>query len=313
MSSNGGAAGMWTGLKAAHVNLVARFASKFALRTGGGIVFLLLVVLTGLTVAGIFISPVESIIEQEDFQREARAAGQDLTAAKVIDEITKSDQFRTVIRWMAGGDEKETDYLLHENPALLSAFFIVLLMLFPYLACFGGFNQTSGDIQNRGLRYLLLRTERANIFFGRFAGTALFTLIYTAVLVVLLLLYVGFKLNIYSWGALASWGAQGLVALFFTALPYIALCAWLSAAIDSPFGSLVLTLLITTFSWGLIRAAAVPLRFDSDVGVKFLPWGWKYELLSGDPGTRLLAVGVMLGFTALLLVLGLRTFHKRDL
>ncbi len=46
---------------------------------------------------------------------------------------------------------------------------------------------------------------------------------------------------------------------------------------------------------------------------KLMPWGWKYDLLSHDIGTRLLAIAVMLGFTALFMVLGLRGFGKRDL
>ena len=313
MASSPSSGGMWNGLNAGHVGLVARFASKFALRTGGGLVFLLLVVISGLIVAWMFIAPVESIIEREGLRQAAAEQGEELTAGRAIDEITKAKEFRDVVQWMTGTDNEQADYLLRENPALLSAFFLVLLLMFPYLACFGGFNQTSGDIQSRGLRYLLLRTERANIFLGRFAGTILFTFIYTAVLVAVLLLYVGLKLKIYSAGALIAWGSQGLFALFLTAMPYIAFCAWMSAAIDSPFGSLILALICTTFSWALIRGFGVPLRYDGDTWVRLVPWGWKYDMLSGDLGTRLLAIGVMVGFTALFLVLGLRTFHRRDL
>ena len=313
MSSTADASGMWTGLNPGHVGLVARFASKFALRTGGGLVFLLLMVLTGLSVAGILITSVENLLERESVQRMGREAGEKLTTSRAIELITEQEMFRDTVQWMSGTNSQEADYLLKENPALLSVFFLILLALFPSLACFGAFNQTSGDIQNRGLRYLLLRTERANIFLGRFAGTVAFSLIYTAVLIAVLLLYIGFKLQIYPAGALISWGLQGLVALFFISLPYIALCAWMSAAIDSPFGSLVLCLLITDLSWVLIKMFCTVAHLDASVGLRFLPWGWKYELLSGDPGRRLLAIGVILGFTALCLLLGLRTFHKRDL
>ena len=41
--------------------------------------------------------------------------------------------------------------------------------------------------------------------------------------------------------------------------------------------------------------------------------GLEVDLLAQDPGTRILAYGVMLGFTALFLGLGLLTFSKRDL
>ena len=47
--------------------------------------------------------------------------------------------------------------------------------------------------------------------------------------------------------------------------------------------------------------------------LKVIPWGWKYELLSGDIGTRLLAYGVMVGFTIVFLYMGVRHFQKRDL
>ena len=45
----------------------------------------------------------------------------------------------------------------------------------PFVISFLAFNQISGDVQNHGLRYLLLRTARCNIFFGRFIGTVLFS------------------------------------------------------------------------------------------------------------------------------------------
>ena len=54
-------------------------------------------------------------------------------------------------------------FLLREQPALLSVMFLILLALEPFMMGFGGFNQLSGDIANRGLRYLLLRTGRRPI------------------------------------------------------------------------------------------------------------------------------------------------------
>lgn len=304
---------MWTGLNRGHVSLVARFWSKFALRTGGGLVFLLVLLLAGLSVAATFITPVEAIVKTAEMQRVAQQTGERIDVNRVIEEVSTNEQVRDAVTWITGGNEQQTSYLLVEQPALMSAILLLLLMLYPFLVCFGGFNQTSGDIQTRGLRYLLLRTERSNIFFGRFLGAAFFTILYVGLMLALIVVYIGAKLQIYSFGTLALWGLQGWVALVFLALPYLAMCSWISAAIDSPFGALVLVLLLASLPLAFLAAAASILRLDFASLGRILPWGWKYELLQGALGTRLLAMVVMVGFTGLFLLLGLRTFHKRDL
>jgi hypothetical protein len=304
---------MWTGLNLKHVALVARFWSRFALRTGGGLVFLLLLVISGLSVAAAFITPVEEIAKTRELREASREQGRELDTGTLIDEAAKTEEVRDVVSWIAEADSTQTDYLLETNPALLSAILLVLLMIIPYLACFGGFNQTSGDIQNRGLRYLLLRTERPNIFFGRFAGAAFFTLIYLGAVVTLVLLYVGLKLRIYAAGPLIGWGLQGYVALLFLTLPYLALCSWISAAIDSPFASLVLCFLVTGLPLAFLWALASVVNADFDAIARILPWGWKYDLLHGEAMKRLVAMLMMLLFTSVFLLIGLRSFHRRDL
>ena len=304
---------MWTGLNLSHVMLVARFASRFALRTGGGLIFLLILLVSGLGVAAAFIAPVEEMVKSELLQDVALDQGETLDVGVVIREVSEMPGVRRGVQAIVGGDERESTYLLAKNPALLSAIFVVMLILIPFLACFGGFNQTSGDIQNRGLRYLLLRTERVNIFLGRLLGVVLFTLIYVAALVALVLVYIGLKLQIYGAGELCWWGLQGYVALVLLVLPYMALCAWLSAAIDSPFGSLVLCLMLVGLPIAFLAALSAVARLPYETLSRFLPWGWKYELLSGDVGTRLVAITAMLGFTGLFVLVGLRTFSRRDL
>jgi hypothetical protein len=304
---------MWTGLNLGHVRLVARFWSRFALRTGGGLVFLLLLTVTGLSVAAAFITPLEEITKSKELREASREQGRELDAGALIDEGAKSEQVRDVVGWITSGDKAQTDYLLQTNPALLSAILLVLFIIVPFLTCFGGFNQTSGDIQNRGLRYLLLRTERSNIFFGRFLGATAFTLIYLGVVMLLIVLYIGLKLKIYGFSALFGWGLQGYVALVFLTLPYLALCSWISAGIDSPMGSLVICLLLAGIPMALMMALGAVFRVDYDAMVRVLPWGWKYDLLHGEVGRRLLAMFMMLLFTGLFLLIGLRTFHRRDL
>jgi hypothetical protein len=295
------------GLRWSHVFLLARYGARFALRTGGGIVFLVAVLVFGIGTAAVFITPAENLVE------ELREEGDDRPAGEVIDHILRQEPIPDAVKWVVGGDARQADYLLKDHPAVLSAIFLMLLVTYPFLTCFGAFNQTSGDIQSRGLRYLLLRTERQNVFVGRLVGTALFALVNTAVLVTLLALYVGLRLGVYDAASLFAWSLQGTVALILLSLPYIALCAWISASIDSPFASLVLCLLVTSFSWGFLGVLSQLARADYDAFVRAIPWGWKFDLLSVHLGTRLLAMGVMAAYTALFTWLGLRTFRNRDL
>jgi hypothetical protein len=44
----------------------------------------------------------------------------------------------------------QNDFLLHDKPALISLFLILLVVL-PFLSALAGFNQTAGDIGSRGL------------------------------------------------------------------------------------------------------------------------------------------------------------------
>jgi hypothetical protein len=228
-------------------------------------------------------------------------------------EVAESEEFVDLVEDVIGAGKDQARYWLQGNPALFSVIFLVLFWFFPFLACIGAFNQTAGDIGSRGLRYLLLRTERPNVFMGRFVGTVLFSAIASAVLLLLLLLYIGLKFRVYPWGDMILWTLQGYVAIFLLVLPYVAMCAWLSSHLDSAFASLSVCLLATGFPIFFIKSADAMAAVDLSWLMRLIPWGWKYELLDANLGARLFACGVMIGFTLLFLALGLRSFGKRDL
>jgi ABC-type Na+ efflux pump permease subunit len=289
-----------------HIWTIAKYHMRFSLRNGSGIVFLLLAIITSLIVASAFISPAEAIVEATN----ANLQDSGLDASKVIQEIGESNEAEGAINWLL--DEKDQGkYLLQEKPALLSCIMLIMLMLLPYLVCFGSFNQTSGDIANRGLRFLLLRTERPNIYIGRLLGTILFCLSTVIITVFLLVLYIQLKLDIYQGLSLWIWSFQGVLAFFLVCLPIIALCAWISSCIDSPFGSLALCLLAVAFPGIFFYFAGSALGIDSLD--KLWPTGWKFGMLNSHLGTVSLTALVLLAFTALFLWIGMSKFQKRDL
>ena len=295
-----------------HVWIIALYSMSFALRTGGGLIFLLIFLTMGLSVAAIFITPLEELVKVE--------GAESMTDPDISIKILESELVSEAVQWITSSDSVQSEYLLRENPALLSAILLILLIAVPFMTCFGAFNQTSGDISSKGLRYLLLRTERTNIFLGRFVGVLLFTILSAIGTMLVIVLYVQFKVGAYTGLGLWLWGFQGLIAIFFLSLPYTAICAWFSCMLDTPFGSLTICLLFTGFSLAFLYIIKMTLTGSMNVDseslgwlFKTMPWGWKYELLHGSIGVRVSAILAMLGFTAAFLFLGLRHFNKRDL
>jgi hypothetical protein len=90
------------------------------------------------------------------------------------------------------------------------------------------------------------------------------------------------------------------------------LCSWISAAFDSPFGSLVICQLVV---------GAVPLfaligrhTWEPLAAINYaLPWGVQHYLLHPDALLTAGAAAACLGYTAAFLGLGYRHFSKRDL
>ena len=194
-----------------HIRLISLYWSRYAVRSGSGLVYLMIALIFGLSVAHILIMPVEQLMSRQE--RETGQTDPEFVRQTIIDvgkPIVEFVSGRKSIRQIAqesatpqprrpadpndagakvtagekGADlDPWTSFLLERRPALLSAIFLVLLFGMPFVISFLAFNQVTGDIQSRGLRYLLLRTERSNIYFGRFLGAAIFSTAVTAVIV----------------------------------------------------------------------------------------------------------------------------------
>jgi ABC-2 family transporter protein len=299
-----------------HLRLISLHSMRHAIRGGSGLVFVLVTLVTGLCVAQAVIGPLE--LAQRGFGEMGLSGGETPEEIKEVG--------RAVVGWAIGESENPialpglkpseerpwTTYLLDDHPALLSIIFLILIFTLPFLVPFGAFNQVSGDAQSRGLRYLLLRTERSSIFLGRFIGTTLFAVVVMGLLVATIALYLGLKVRIYDPGALTLWSLRGYLALAILTVPYVALCAWISACIDSPFGSLTISNLIVI---GVLLFAAIgTISHESFRAVLFLlPWGLQNHLLHPSPLHFVGATLACAGYTAVFLYLGHRHFLRRDL
>lgn len=317
-----------------HASLIARYSARFSVRGGIGLVFLLLSLTFGLMVAHLLLQPVELTMREAPTRiRELDPVEQQRQALERL-----TEQASPVIAWMLStkksdasaepsrppgsrrpgrsdrdqGAEDWADYLLHDRPALLSAIFLVLLLGWPLVVALGAFDLFAGDIGSRQLRYQLLRADRSSIFVGRLLG-----MLITFVLVLLLVtttvtLYIGLKLPIYPWAELLGWAGYGSLALFVASVPYIALCAWISAAVNGPFTAVTVASLVIG---GIPLAAAFSKVSHEALGyvIYLLPWGYQIRLFHPEPLQVAMAAAGCTLTTAAFVWLGHRQFTRRDL
>ena len=305
-------------LDARHARLVCSYAFRHSVRGGTAIVYAVATFFFGLITAHLVLQPVEI---QVGF---IEARGGEISKADAVQELVRFA--RKPVEWAIGGQDvgrmsdpegnaearRWASYLIDEKPALLSAIWLILLVGLPFLVALGAFNQLSGDVQTKGIRYQLLRVARTNLYLGRFLAVALFTAGLLAAVVAIVAVYLGAEIQVYSAGALLGWSLWGFVALVIAALPYIALCSLISASVDSPFGSLTIANIVigAVPLFALIgRASWKPLAKVNYL----LPWGIQSWLLHPDASKVLLAVGACLGYTILFLWLGHLRFTRRDL
>ncbi len=319
-----------------HVLQIAGYASRTSVRGGIGLVFLLLSLTLGLTIAHWMLLGVERVarraVNPALYQTEEGRRDAELRA---IEEMTRPA--KSVVSWMLStkttsdapepprgrrpsGDNGDADveadkwaeFLLEERPALLSGIFLILLFSWPLVVSFGAFDLYASDIASRQLRYQLLRVDRSSVYFGRLLGLCTTLVVVLSVLGLTVTLYLGLKLGAYPWSEMLAWTALGTLMLIVLSLPYVALCGWISAAAGGSFTSLTLSsaviggipLLATTLSMWLDAARYVNW---------LLPWGFQLRLLHHDPVQIGLAVFGCLLQAAVFVWLGHRTFLRRDL
>ncbi|MEO8700398.1 MAG: hypothetical protein ABI867_10155 [Kofleriaceae bacterium] len=220
---------------------------------------------------------------------------------------------RQAIEWVISPEANQLEFLTEQKPAIVSAILVMLCLVTPLFSCLAGFNQTAGDIASKGLRFLLIRTERPNIFLGRFIGTFLFSAVVNLGLFAILALYMALRVKVHDPGDMVLWLLQGYLRLQLFVLPYIALCALVSASIDSAFGSLVIALMLA-YVYPLLITIGARANDVVAYGQYLTPWGYKYWLLEPVASAKFLgAAGIMIGFTAAIMFLGMNLFKKRDL
>ena len=80
-----------------HIRLIALYSMRFAMRTGGGIVFIMVLLTVGFSIASLFISPVEAMLANS-------GASTAETLAETYRQISTSDTIKSAVSWITGAD-----------------------------------------------------------------------------------------------------------------------------------------------------------------------------------------------------------------
>jgi ABC-type transport system involved in multi-copper enzyme maturation permease subunit len=291
----------------------ARNSMSHSLRSGSGVAFIVLTVLAGLTLANLAFAPIElGAIELDEFRTNVgKAIGVALSTAT----LQQGDAESFLGRLESGELQEITmwaQYLVLEQPMLLSLTVLLLGLVLPLLLPLGSFAVISGDVQHRSIRYLLPRTTRTSLLLGRLLGCLILSWLLIIGLLAAVVLYLGTVLSLYSWDELIPWAIRCLAALLVLSFPYISLGIFCSTIFRAPMVSLLTSagaaMAVPVLAYSA-RSAWEPLGNL----LYLLPWGYSHQLLSPDASTVSFAMLCCLGHGLIFTSLALYSFRRADL
>lgn len=167
--------------------------------------------------------------------------------------------------------------LLHWQIPELGVYWHFALLIFPLLAVVSSAAQTCSDRQRGTLRFLLLRSSRDSIFFGRFFGMMLihaFLLMLTLLSAIMLVMFREINLLL---PALNN-ALVILLNMVLVLMPFTAMMAALSATVKTARQAIVWAILIWSFLAGIIGGLS---RYLPAIdGLKVLVPGYQMSALS---------------------------------
>jgi ABC-2 type transport system permease protein len=208
------------------------------------------------------------------------------------------------------GKEEELLRYLADIPLVVLFFYKFALFFLPLLIALMGFDQISGELSSRSIRYVSLRARRGSLLAGKVIAQAAVLLGLTAVMNLGVFAYAAATTENFAVGAgLAAMARFWLLALVYTST-YLGLTALCSALFRTPIVSLLTSLCALFVFWLLAMLG----KFEK---LAFLSWATPshYEdgLVSLEPLQALGAAGAYVLFAAAFLGLAYLALRRRDL
>ncbi len=301
-----------------HLLLVMMQSIRQTLRSVQGIIFIWITLILCFSVAGVLLLPYELAVKAS----QQRSGLDEATAQLTIKEGVKQTAYGFFV-WLfdeakPDGDSTQpppsrwAEYVTREKPAYLSFIFAILMALFPVLCAFLVFNQISDDAKRKGFRYLLLRTTRASLYFGKFLASVAIMIPIIVLSITAISAYIHFKLGYYAVEDIISWSLWGMVMLSLVSIPSIAFCLAVSALINFSFGSLAASALFLGL-WPVVTRLLKD-QAEPFIASQFaLPLKTAYFLFHPETWVVLLAAAGCLLYAAVFSAGGFIYFKRKSL
>ena len=231
------------------------------------------------------------------FTRRAAAQGKD---ARVIGSLLRSGEvIRVVAGAFAGNDGVLRDELQSRPPHSRLLFFLAMAMV-PFVSAITGYDLMSSEIENKTIRFLLLRVRRESLLIGKLIAhvIGLFVAITLGWLVA----------HLYAFSAIPA----------SNDLSYWPRCVLLATLVGAVYASLTMIGSVlasrSASARGYVMAGLVAIGILSTQAPLFTPSGWRsrlyYPLTSID---ALLGIGMHLVFVVFFAGIALAILRRREL
>ena len=293
-----------------------------ALKSGRVVALLVLFMLfTGLALAGI--GAVNYMVSKQEEQTLSNSQIDKAQLAKA-DEATR----KRFVGLVFSNDEELTD-ALSAMPLLLLVVFKLATVFLPLFVALMGFDQISGEIGPRSIRFLVLRVKRSSIVMGKFVSQATLLAGLMAISTVVMVLVAKLLNSDFGWGSAFVALGKLLVAGLVSVIAYEALTTLCSALTRQSGVSLLLNVGLMFVIWfvSLIstfyRIPGADVEFGSLESLKsesyaaYLKyasvWTYNQDLLHPSATRFLSATMVHLGYGLVFLGLAHLVLRRRDI
>src|SRR5262249_49233094 len=220
-------------------------------------------------------------------------------------------QLRTGILGFFFSDDPAVLEALKEIPLVVLIVFKVTLVFLPAYVALMGFDQISGELGTRSIRYLTVRARRSSVLFGKVLGQAALLLGLVLVIDLGIFTYAKATNEDFTPAMLASSLPRFWAAAIVFSLAYVALTSLCSTLFRSAALSLVVNL-TGLFTFWLMDVLG---RADSNfAAIRFAsPSHYATALLDPRPAQFAMGVGAYAAFAALFLAAAYAVIRSRDL
>ncbi len=282
--------------------IITRFDYRNLVRSAPGVIFLVIYLFIVVQLGTISIDLIPFAADKPSPMCKLPAGS---TPSKVKDKI------QTSVPPFSNVSPEAWRFLECERPVVMSVFFLIALFVVPFLVVLLSFNQVSGYLHRKSIRYILPKTGRLELYLGLFlSNLKFFTVVSGAVTLAVTLgwLIVGRNL---AFGTVLLFSIRIFVALWLSAVPLIAFMSMIAAM----FGRPIVSFFVGFFGYlGLDIVAGLAVRSTEYAKVLFyvLPLEAKYWFAYPSFGRFLGAAVLMLVYTAAYLAIGWAFLRRRN-